>query len=208
MENSWEKYANDFENLNNYVVGLDDMRLLKEEVSKCTNLNKTLELACGNGTYTKILLENASSLTATDISEDMVKVTKDRLGKAKHLTTQLVDSTHLPYEDASFDSVFMANLLHILSDYDAVMREVFRVLKPNGKLYVLDVTTYGMGFFDKIGLIYRYLKSYGKPSKQAKKPKFSLDDMRDLFQTHNFSVEKLELLGSSTKAVFAIGKRL
>ncbi len=207
MENSWEKFAQNFEDLNNYVIGLEDMELIKSKIATYKNLENVLELACGNGTYSKILLTNASHLTATDLSEEMVKVTKNRLKDAKNVKVEVADSMQLPYENGSFDSVFMANLLHIVPDYEKIVEETYRVLKPNGKIYVLDFTSEGMTFLNKMKMIYRYLKTYGKPSSSAKKPKFSPNDMKELLESKNFNIHELELLGNKSKAVFAIGEK-
>ena len=54
-EKYWSKFADDFEELNNYVVGKSDMDIILNELSKQKNLGNTLELACGSGTYSELL---------------------------------------------------------------------------------------------------------------------------------------------------------
>lgn len=200
----WSQYADNFEKLNNYVVGIKDMQIVKNELINIKNLGKVLELACGNGAYTNVIINNAKSIVATDISKDMVKASKIRFKDYKNIKVEKADSLNLVYKDESFDTVFLANLLHIVSDYEKVVEEVYRVLKPNGKIVVLDFTTFGMSFLNIIKIKYRFLKTYGKPTNKAKKQKFSPKDMRDLLVSKHFDIFKEKLLGDKTKAVFTI----
>jgi len=94
-EEYWSKFAEQFEQKNKYVVGEKDMDIVLESVSKLQPLNTTLELGCGNGTYSKIIAKKASNLTVTDLSKEMVNVTKTRLKQAKNVTVeQAIASTY------------------------------------------------------------------------------------------------------------------
>jgi len=43
---------------------------------------------------------------------------------------------HIPYEDASFNTAILFNVIILLHDYDAALQEIFRVLKPGGVLHI------------------------------------------------------------------------
>lgn len=204
QEKMWSRFAENFENLNNYVVGKEDMVLAKNEVAKIANLGYLLELGCGNGTYTNILEKNAKNILATDFSSEMIDVSKKRFEKNTNIEVFQANAMELPFENETFDTVFMANLLHIVSDCDKVLQEANRVLKPNGKIILLDFTTFGMRFFDKLGMIYRYLKTYGKPSKKAQNPTLSPKKMNKFLEKNNFKDANSKLIGNKSKAVLAV----
>ncbi len=201
MENFWEQYAKDFDTLNDFVVGKEDMQISKNEVKKLTNLGKTLELACGNGVYTKLLAKNASSLLATDLSTKMLDVAKQNLKEFNHISFKTADCLNLDFEDESFHSVFTANLLHVTDDCHKTLQEIYRVLKPNGSFYALDFTLYDMSEDDKEAMIQRFLKSYGKPTNNPEYPMLSPKSLEEIAQKEGFKVEQCYLIGESSKAV-------
>lgn len=203
-EMMWSNFAKDFERLNNYVVGEKDVILAKSEVAKMADLGYLLELGCGNGAYTNILKKNAKNILATDFSSKMVEECKKRFIKDTNVKVSQANAQELPLKSETFDTIFMANLLHVVSDCDKVLQEANRVLKPNGKIILLDFTTFGMSFLNKLGMIYRYLKTYKKPPKNAQNPTLSPKKMSELLENNSFKSTKSKLIGNSSKAVFAV----
>ena len=201
-ETYWSKFANDFEERTNYVVGKNDMELIETFLSKQKALGKTLEVGCGNGTYSKILILEAENLTATDFSDEMVAVAKERLKRVENVSVEKANCFNLSYPDSSFNTVFMANLLHIIREPEKAVAEGKRVLKKNGKLIVISFTTEGMTFFNRLGMIYRYLKTYGKPSPTAQT--LTVQKTRDMVKNCGFEIEEAKLIGNKSKAIFII----
>lgn len=203
-ENYWSRFAADFEERNNYVVGKADIDLSLKKVATLEKLGHTLELGCGNGTYSRILAPNAATLLATDLSDEMVEVTKIRLKAFNNVKVEQADCFHLRYPDNSFDTVFMANLIHIVPAPEKAIGECKRVLKKDGALVVLSYTQQGMTFCHKIGLIYRYFKTYGKPPQGGRN--FGLEDAADLLKSYQFDITGAKLIGKKTKAFFIKAK--
>ncbi|PIF05669.1 MAG: methyltransferase type 11 [Draconibacterium sp.] len=199
-ERYWSRFANDFEERNYYVIGKADVELILKKVALLRNMKNMLELGCGNGTYSKILAKNADALLATDLSDEMVKASKNRLKDFSNIRVEKADCFNLPYSQNSFDTVFMANLIHIIPRPEDAIRECARVLKKGGHLIIISYTLKGMKFRHKIGLIYRYLKTYGKPPKGGKN--FKLEDATSLLKTYKFNVIEAELIGKKSKALF------
>ena len=75
----------------------------------------------------------------TDINEAMLREGRNRLLDAGvSLSTLVCDAEHLPFPDAHFDLVTVAFGLRNMTHKDAALREMNRVLKPGGKLLVLE----------------------------------------------------------------------
>ena len=196
----WSRFADDFEEKSNYVVGKTDMDIILKKLAEHKALKKTLELGCGNGTYSKVIARETSKLHATDFSDEMVNAARTRLKTTANVRVEKEDCFHLSYEDDSFDTVFMANLLHIIPEPEKAVREAKRVLKTGGSIIVLSYTTDGMKLLHKVGMIYRYLKTWGKPSPHARTLK--LAGTCDMLSKQRFEVTQARLLGLKSKAIF------
>ncbi len=203
----WSKHVDNFDKYNNYIIGIKDMTIIQEEISKLNSLGDILELACGSGIYTDILFKNSKSYLATDLSKEMLEHTKNKFSSSENIRFEQADAMNLKYEEESFDTVFMANLLHIVPDYNEVIKEALKVLKPNGRLITLDFTTSEMKFIDKLTLIYRFLKSYGKPEVKAEKSNFTRNEIKRLFESYNLEVQMIKMLGNKNKAILGIAKK-
>jgi SAM-dependent methyltransferase len=101
-----------------------------------------LEAGCGVGAQTRIIAAQnpKSNFVSVDISPDSVH-------KASQLTNSLglsnvkfqqADIFHLPFENASFDHVFVCFVLEHLADYRLALEELKRVLKPQGTITAIE----------------------------------------------------------------------
>jgi len=204
-ERYWSRFASDFEERNNYVVGKDDMNLVFKEISRLKKLGSTLELASGNGTYSRILNKNSESLIATDFSIEMVEESKRRMPSSDSLTIEQADAFNLSYPDSSFDTLFLANLLHVVSSPEKIIEEGKRVLKNGGQIIIVDFTMDGVSFFNKLSLIFRYLKTYGKPSKEGQN--LTLSNIEEMLIESKFNIRDARLIGNDMKAVLVIAEK-
>jgi len=97
------------------------------------NMN-VLELACGSGQLSFSLSKYTKNWIATDFSEQMILEARKH-GEYENLAFEIADATSLNFVDGEFDCVIIANALHIMPRPDKAMREIYRVLKPNGILF-------------------------------------------------------------------------
>lgn len=104
-----------------------------ERIPRVVHGMEVLELATGPGLLARHVAPAARRVVATDYSEGMIAqaVKGERL---PNLTFEVADAMNLPYADASFDAVIIANALHIVPDPERVLREIDRVLRPGGVL--------------------------------------------------------------------------
>ena len=92
-----------------------------------------LEIATGPGLLAKHVAPAAKRMIATDYSDGMIAEAK-KGAYPSNLHFEKADATALPYEDDSFDAVLIANALHIIPQPEQALREIDRVLRPDGIL--------------------------------------------------------------------------
>ncbi len=103
---------------------------------------KVLDVASGSGDLALAFAKKVGALGEvwqTDINEAMLKVGRDRLINAGHmLPNALCDAEKLPFASESFDLVSVAFGLRNMTHKDIALAEMTRVLKPGGRLLVLE----------------------------------------------------------------------
>jgi len=94
--------------------------------------NKTvLELGCGTGQILSLLREDAAQLVGMDLSSGMLQKSKER----GFCVTQ-GDITQIPFKGGQFDAVYSVKTLPHVQELDRGFREIDRVLKPGGYLFL------------------------------------------------------------------------
>lgn len=98
-----------------------------------------LELGCGVGSFwvtNRDRIPPGWRVTLTDLSPGMVREAERRLsGQHPGFTFGTATAEDLPYPDATFDAVFAHFMLYHVEDRQRTLREVARVLRPDGQLY-------------------------------------------------------------------------
>ncbi|MBP9522442.1 MAG: bifunctional demethylmenaquinone methyltransferase/2-methoxy-6-polyprenyl-1,4-benzoquinol methylase UbiE [Ottowia sp.] len=103
---------------------------------------RVLDIAGGTGDLALAFAKKVGPMgqvVHTDINEAMLRIGRDRLLDAGViLPTAVCDAEKLPFPDGHFDLVSVAFGLRNMTHKDAALREMARVLKPGGKLLVLE----------------------------------------------------------------------
>jgi demethylmenaquinone methyltransferase/2-methoxy-6-polyprenyl-1,4-benzoquinol methylase len=102
-----------------------------------------------------------------DINDSMLKVGRDRLvdrGITDNVRFSQADAQHLPFPDNTFDVITIAFGLRNVTDKDMALRSMLRVLKPGGKLLVLEFSKPPNALLSKIydGYSFSVLPKLGK----------------------------------------------
>lgn len=96
------------------------------------NGRKVLDAGCAAGWYTEWLIRHGANVTAIDFSPAMIRMTRQRVGdKAEVIQADLNEPLDF-LEDQSFDLILSSLTLHYLKDWQPVMNEFRRILKPGG----------------------------------------------------------------------------
>lgn len=102
-----------------------------------------LDLGCGTGSNLPVLSKYAKKVMGIDNSPKMINLS-EHICKSANLNYELKigDSTHLPIDSESIDTVFINMMLHHISDPETVIKEVNRVLKSGGNLLLIDLLSH------------------------------------------------------------------
>jgi len=91
-----------------------------------------LDVGGGTGRTAQFMLNNASQVVVVDISIKMLLQATLKKG----LETTCSCAEQLPFADASFERVIIVDALHHVYDQDQTARELWRVLKPGGRIVI------------------------------------------------------------------------
>ncbi len=104
-------------------------------------VEKLLDVATGTADLAIMAAKVAGHVTGVDISDGMLaqgRVKVEQKGLQGRITLQQADSAALPFADGSFDAVTVAFGVRNYEDLDRGLREMLRVLRPGGRLFVLE----------------------------------------------------------------------
>ena len=104
-----------------------------------------LDMGCGAGHASFVAAQNVSTVVAYDLSAHMLDVVAQaaEARQLKNITTRQGYAESLPFADNAFDIVISRYSAHHWHDVGAALREVNRILKPGGRLIVMDVMSPG-----------------------------------------------------------------
>ncbi len=104
---------------------------------------KILDVGCGFGTGTIIFSEFAKLVIGVDI----IEYNEWELFKSNKIKFRKASSTMLPFDDNSFDGVYLKDLLHHIKGADKTLREIKRVTKNNGIIVIVEANRYNPVFY-------------------------------------------------------------
>ena len=108
-----------------------------EDFSKLTGKD-VLEIGCGMGGVAQVLAQSGSRLTAIDLTEKGVEMTRRRLQLAG-LSARILkmDAEAMAFSDNSFDFIWSWGVIHHSAHTEKIVAEMLRVLRPGGRFAVM-----------------------------------------------------------------------
>lgn len=106
---------------------------------------RLLDIGTGTGRVLELLAPRISQGVGVDASRAMLALARSRLARAglTHCSVRLADMYRLPLPESSFDIAVMQMVLHYAEEPQGVLAEVARVLRPGGRLIVIDLAKHG-----------------------------------------------------------------
>jgi phosphatidylethanolamine/phosphatidyl-N-methylethanolamine N-methyltransferase len=108
-------------------------RVLVSEINQLAH-GHLLEIGVGNGTHLKFY--NKHQIIGIDISSTMLKHAKKQ--KNEGIELMEMNGEQLLFEDQKFDYVVISHVIAVTENPEKLLNETFRVLKPDGKLFILN----------------------------------------------------------------------
>ncbi|PLX40590.1 MAG: bifunctional demethylmenaquinone methyltransferase/2-methoxy-6-polyprenyl-1,4-benzoquinol methylase UbiE [Deltaproteobacteria bacterium] len=134
-----------YDTLNRILSFGVDQRWRREMVQKlpAAGAIKVLDLACGTGDVSIEILRARpeAAVFGGDLTLPMLKAGLPKIEKARMadvITFQALSAEDLPYKDSAFDAITIAFGIRNVIRRERALREMARVLKPEGKLLILD----------------------------------------------------------------------
>lgn len=163
-----ERVHNVFENISkkydtmNSIISFQRHKTWRKDVMKRMDVEKgsnALDVCCGTGDWSISLAKETGStgnVIGLDFSENMLQVAKEKKTETEldHLTFVHGNAMDLPYEDNSFDYVTIGFGLRNVPDYMTVLKEMYRVVKPGGKVVCLETSQPTMPGFRQLYYLY------------------------------------------------------
>ena len=205
-EQYWSKYARTYNSDQEYVIGKRILHRITERIYEERELGDVIEFGCGVGYFTRAIAKNARHVIATDLSDEMLKEARVHLQGFQNITIQKANCEDTYFPSERFNTVFIANLIHVVENPIKALQESYQILKDKGLLLVVDFTGYGMNWFERMKLAMRYLKRWGMPPRHGRN-KLSPDQLVSFVEEVGFRTEEIQLLGDTTKAIYLRGRK-
>ena len=142
----FESVAGNYDLMND-LMSLGVHRAWKQDFAARSGVlpgDRVLDLAGGTGDIAALMSKRVGingKVVLTDINEAMLDVGRRRLedkGIVGNVEFALVNAETLPFANSEFDAVTIAFGLRNVTDKDAALREMYRVLKPGGRAMILE----------------------------------------------------------------------
>ncbi len=110
--------------------------------------DRALDCCCGTGDLTAELAARvgpAGEAVGIDFSEQMLERAREKAPAGAPMSFRTADAADLPFADDHFDAATVAFGVRNIADLEAALAEMTRVVRPDGRIVVLEITSAGRG---------------------------------------------------------------
>ncbi len=140
VQKMFSQIASHYDLMNRFMTGGQDVRWRRKviELARLTPASCLLDLGTGTGDLAREALARfpQANVVAADFTVEMMRIGKKRGA----LNFSAADALYLPFGDSMFDAVVSGFLMRNVIDLPRALQEQYRVLKPTGRIVILDTT--------------------------------------------------------------------
>jgi len=141
---------------------------------------KFLEIGCGNGAACKQIAKKYNlNVTGIDVDPEQIQNAIKDIEKIQNIQFFEGDSTNLKFNDNEYDIVYSSGVLHHITNWKEVLKEINRVLKPKG-YYIFSDLAYSQF---TIKLFKNITKNYGF---------YTIEDITNFMKNNDFKILQQE----------------
>lgn len=153
----WAAMSHRYDSFIDTVLGEKIRPKILEKLNEEENLGNLIEFGCGTGYFTKTLADKSEKIISTDISEEMLDIAKERLNEIEF---QVMDCQECKFDENTFDTAFMGLVLLFADDPIKALKEIRRILRPEGTLIIADPDISYLSNYGKLKFRIRALIKY------------------------------------------------
>lgn len=118
---------------------------------------RVLEIGLGQGADSMQIIKRGAIYYGIDLTEESIKRLKERFRLFEQPYKEVVkaNAQHIPYEDNFFDVVYSHGVIHHSPEIEKIVSEIYRVLKPGGKVVVMLYHRNSFNYYVSISLLRR-----------------------------------------------------
>jgi len=166
-----------------------------------------LDIGCGTGIHLEMYRKFECKLFGIDTSPSMLEIARTRLGDGADL--RQVDATQIPYETGFFNLVLCMLVLHEMDDHvrNEVLGEIKRVLKPDGRVLLIDFHAGKprpfRGWLSKLIILLSEIAA-GRRHFHCYRHFMSIGGLPELIKRSHLEIEKTKIVGDNTMALYLL----
>lgn len=144
VQDVFTRIAPHYDLMNRLMTGGQD-RLWRKEVIRRASLypgDLLLDIGTGTGDLAREALRHQPQVhvVAADFTLEMMRDGQQAAFSSQSLAWSAIDALHLPFHNHAFDAIISGFLMRNVADLPRALAEQLRVLKPNGRIVILDTT--------------------------------------------------------------------
>lgn len=144
-ENYFAAHAEEWDQLRSMHVAESEVEDMMTALLEPSPIGRMLDIGTGTGRGIELFAERSAQFTALDNNGEMLRLARAKLAElvpdrfdASRVEIVLGDFNALPLADGSFDTVLLHQVLHYAPDPARVIGEAARVLRPGGRIMIVD----------------------------------------------------------------------
>ena len=147
-EDYFRKVAAQWDELRALYVHDDQVERKLAELIAAEQVDDLLDIGTGTGRILEVLSDKVAHAVGVDLSPDMLMLARSKLERARlrNCAVRKGDMHNLPVGEGSFDAVTIHQVLHHAERPGKAIEEAARVLRPGGRIFIVDFQAHGLDF--------------------------------------------------------------